>query len=111
MQQTVFSTKPRRSAFNRIDGKREVTMKERWLLIRGGTVLDGSGRASAPTTDVVIRNNRIVAVGDDISPGVTPPPKEQMEAIDATGRTVMPGLIDLHCHMSYGESRTEEEID
>jgi imidazolonepropionase-like amidohydrolase len=86
-------------------------MKELWLLIRGGTVLDGSGRASAPTTDVVIRNNRIVAVGDDISPGVTLPPKEQMEAIDATGRTVMPGLIDLHCHMSYGESRTEEEID
>ncbi|WP_232784581.1 metal-dependent hydrolase family protein [Carbonactinospora thermoautotrophica] len=34
-----------------------------------------------------------------------------MEEIDATGKTVMPGLIDAHCHMTYGESRTEEEID
>ena len=23
----------------------------------------------------------------------------------------MPGLIDAHCHMTYGESRSEEEID
>lgn len=31
--------------------------------------------------------------------------------IDATGKTVMPGLIDAHCHISYGEGRSAEEVD
>ena len=59
----------------------------------------------------MVRNNRIVAVGGDKLPDVTLPPADQMEIINATGRTVMPGLIDVHCHMTYGEGGTEEEID
>ena len=39
------------------------------------------------------------------------PRGEALTEIDATGKTVMPGLIDAHCHMTYGESRTEEEKD
>ena len=31
--------------------------------------------------------------------------------LEAAGRTVMPGLIDAHCHMTYGESRAQEEQD
>jgi imidazolonepropionase-like amidohydrolase len=31
--------------------------------------------------------------------------------IDAEGKTVMPGLIDSHCHINYGEVETEEELD
>ena len=34
-----------------------------------------------------------------------------MAQLDASGLTVMPGLIDAHCHMTYGEANTEEEID
>jgi imidazolonepropionase-like amidohydrolase len=83
---------------------------EKWLLIRDGSVIDGSGRPPVAMTDVVIRNNRIFAVGDERLPGEMPP-KEQMEAIDARGLSVMPGLIDIHCHMTYGEPRTEEEND
>lgn len=85
-------------------------MADKWLLIRGGNVIDGSGRAPVPSADVVIRDNRIVAVGDDKLPEEIPP-VERMEIIDASGLTVMPGLIDVHCHMTYGEPRTEEEND
>jgi imidazolonepropionase-like amidohydrolase len=85
-------------------------MADKWLVIRGGSVIDGSGRSPLPNTNVVLHNNRIVAVGDDRLPEAMPP-TEGMESIDATGSTVMPGLIDAHCHITYGESRTEEEID
>jgi imidazolonepropionase-like amidohydrolase len=60
--------------------------------------------------DVVIRDDRIFSVGEVLErPDV--PPRDKMVKIDARGKTVMPGLIDIHCHMTYGEARYEEEID
>lgn len=85
-------------------------MKNEWLVISGGSVLDATGSPTQPNTDVVVKNNRIVAVGDQTT-GEQMPPREQMQRVDATGQTVMPGLIDVHCHMTYGEARYEEEID
>lgn len=85
-------------------------MDENWLCIVGGTVIDGLENPACTETDVIVHGDRIVAVGDDPAP-VDAPPYEEMRRIDATGRTVMPGLIDVHCHMAYGESRCEEEID
>ena len=84
-------------------------MPDRWLQIRGGTVIDGTGRPPS-RADVLVMNNRIHTVGDNSMPGQAPPP-DRCEVIDATGMTVMPGLIDVHCHMTYGEAKTEEEID
>ena len=84
-------------------------MPERWLLIHGGTVIDGTGQLPSQA-DVLVRNNRIHTVGDSSLQGEAPPP-DRCEVIDATGLTVMPGLIDVHCHMTYGEAKTEEEID
>lgn len=85
-------------------------MSESWLIIRGGTVIDGTGNPPTGPTDVVVRNNRIVTVGEYTVPAA-PPPGNDVRIIDAAGMTVMPGLIDVHCHMTYGESKTEEEID
>jgi imidazolonepropionase-like amidohydrolase len=82
---------------------------DRWLQVRGGTVIDGTGRPP-DRADVLVKNNRIVAVGDSTCPGEAVPP-DGIDVIDATGMTVMPGLIDVHCHMTYGEANTEEEID
>jgi imidazolonepropionase-like amidohydrolase len=84
-------------------------MADRWLQIRGGRVIDGTGRPPVHA-EVLVKNNRIVAVGNDALPGEVPPP-DRLQVIDAAGMTVMPGLIDVHCHMTYGEARTEEEID
>ena len=85
-------------------------MSARWLLIEGADVIDGSGTAPVPATNVLIRNNRIAAIGAEAERGRVPR-GEPLEVIDAAGRTLMPGLVDSHCHMTYGECLSNEEIE
>jgi imidazolonepropionase-like amidohydrolase len=85
-------------------------MLSSWLLISNATVVDGDGHAPVPNTSVLVRDGQISAVGPDVNRDLVPR-GEDLTEIDATGKTLMPGLIDAHCHMTYGESRTEEEID
>src|SRR5690606_2327540 len=59
------------------------------LVIRGGTIVDGTGRASF-TGDVAIKDGRIVHVGDKAGEG--------RREIDAAGCLVTPGWIDIHTH-------------
>ena len=59
------------------------------LVIRNGTVVDGTG-APARLADVAIDGDRIVAVGEV--------PGEARTEIDAGGRLVMPGFVDIHTH-------------
>jgi N-acyl-D-amino-acid deacylase len=73
-------------------------MADRWLRIYGGTVIDDTGQPPR-LADVLVRNNRIVTVGGDALPGETPP-LDGMDSIDATGMTIMPGPIDVHCRMT-----------
>ena len=61
------------------------------LVIRGGTVVDGTGAPSV-RADVAIDGDRIVAVGDIDASGAA-------EVIEADGRLVTPGFVDLHSHL------------
>ena len=58
------------------------------IAIRGGTIVDGSGAASR-RADIGIADGRIV----EIAPRV-----EAAEEIDASGKLVVPGFIDIHTH-------------
>lgn len=62
------------------------------LLIRGGSLVDGTGSA-ARTADVGIRGDRIVFVGSSATSRVT-----ASRTIDARGLAVAPGFIDPHSH-------------
>jgi N-acyl-D-amino-acid deacylase len=63
---------------------------ERVLLLRAGTVIDGTG-APRYVADVRIEGERIAAVGADL-------PARGATVIDATGKIVAPGFIDVHTH-------------
>lgn len=63
----------------------------------GGTLIDGTGAPPINDSIVVINDEYIVAVGkrDEI------PIPEGSEVYDITGKTIMPGLIDSHCHFLW----------
>lgn len=60
------------------------------LVVRGGRVVDGSGRPSFEA-DVVVHGDRIVAVGRHDGPAT--------REIDARGKVVTPGFVDVHTHL------------
>src|SRR5262249_50589981 len=59
------------------------------LVVRGGTVIDGSG-GDALVADVGIRAGRVVEVGTVAGRG--------HRELDARGRLVTPGFVDIHTH-------------
>lgn len=63
------------------------------VVIRGGMVVTEKG---AVPCDVGIRGGRIVVLGDAAGPA--------LETIDATGRLVLPGGVDAHCHIDQVSS-------
>lgn len=78
------------------------------VLISGGNVIDGTGSQPQPNTDVLIEGDRIVAVGKNLV--VEESSEREVRRVDATGLTVMPGLIDAHTHITLGEPRTNDEL-
>jgi N-acyl-D-amino-acid deacylase len=63
------------------------------IVIRGGTVIDGSGRAGE-FADVTVRDGRITAVGPSL-------PAISGKTIDAEGLAVAPGFIDIKTHSDF----------
>ena len=71
-------------------------------IIRNGSLIDGSGRAAVENDAVVIQGDRIRSVGS-VPPDVNVEDLENVATIDASGKWIMPGLIDGHCHLSFGQ--------
>ncbi|HKA52036.1 MAG TPA: amidohydrolase family protein [Candidatus Binatia bacterium] len=70
------------------------------LVIRHGTLIDGSGGPPVANDSLVIDGNRIRSIGP-LPPDIRPD-QDGVHVIDATGQWIMPGLIDGHCHLSFG---------
>ena len=70
------------------------TPRTRTIAIVGGTLIDGTGRPPVADAAVVIEDGRFQQVGERAE--VTIP--EGAEVIEADGTTILPGLIDGHCH-------------
>jgi cytosine/adenosine deaminase-related metal-dependent hydrolase len=68
--------------------------KENPLVFVHATVIDATGAAAQPDVTVVIKGNRIAAMGR--SAEVVPP--ENAQIVDATGKFLIPGLWDMHVH-------------
>jgi imidazolonepropionase-like amidohydrolase len=78
------------------------------LLITGGELIDGSGTPARPNRGVLIDGDadRIVAVGERAAADAPP----EALRIDATGCTVLPGLIDAHCHSTFDQPASNDEL-
>ena len=78
------------------------------VLIRNGSLIDGTGSAPVPGVDVVIEGDEITAVGPAGSLADRVP--DLAEMVDAAGATIMPGLIDAHCHMTFDDVQSNDEL-
>ncbi len=63
------------------------------ILIKGGMIIDGTGKARYPA-DIAIRGDRIILISKEAVD-----PAKALRTIDAQGKIVSPGFIDFHAHL------------
>jgi len=75
------------------------------IVLQNASIIDGSG--SMPYSGhLVIKENRI----DSILKEEAFSHHKEARVIDLKGKTLMPGLIDAHCHISFDEPRSNDEL-
>jgi len=84
------------------------------LILRGATLIDGTGAPAIGPVDIVIEKNRIVRVDSVGQPGGIDPDKRPKAAkgdkeIDLSGLYVLPGFVDMHGHIGGKEQGTTAE--
>jgi len=78
------------------------------IVISNGTMIDGTGNSPSRNEAIVIQGSRIKSTGR--LPGdIRLEDSDNVEVINATGQWIMPGLIDAHTHLSYGNPRVPGE--
>jgi hypothetical protein len=98
LRRTEYSRTAARSAAL---AKQLTTVISAPIVIRNGDLFDSETGTIKPRTSIVVKGDRIVAVG----------PAESIKApagatiVDATGKTVIPGMWDMHTHLDF----TDEE--
>jgi imidazolonepropionase-like amidohydrolase len=104
---TIGGTYSRRGTTGRTDGlnrRRDMTTH-----VRCGTLF--AGDETEPRTDATIgfgEHGKIAFVSDTAD---APPVGVHDAVLDYSGLFVMPGLLDVHTHLAYGNAKSEEDID
>ncbi len=75
------------------------------LVIRGATLVDGTGAPPVGPVDIVVTGGRIALIQSVGYPGVSISPEGRPAAggreLDATGMYILPGFVDAHAHIAY----------
>jgi imidazolonepropionase-like amidohydrolase len=72
------------------------------LLIKNVNVWDGVADKAVPGRDVLIEDNKVKSIGANLSAA-------DAQVIDGDGRTLMPGLIDMHTHVMFPQGLPAHE--
>ena len=80
-------------------------MKEK-ILIENGMIIDGTGSKEYFDT-VLLENGLIASIGKEAEKFSG---DNEIKKINALGKTVMPGLIDAHCHITFDEPSSNDEL-
>ena len=78
------------------------------IVIRNAFLIDGTGREPESGMRVVVEGERISRVGPD-EPG--PSGENGAQVIDLEGKTLMPGMVMAHVHLSYNHVRELPDLD
>jgi len=85
------------------------------IVVRNATVIDGNGTPAVGPKDIVIENDRIVQITGlnpvAVKAGTARRPAKGDVEIDATGKFVMPGLINAHAHTHEGRGGIPMEVE
>ena len=75
------------------------------LVLSGGNLLDPAQGINDEPRDIAFKDGKVAAIADHIDPAAA------AQAIDASGKLITPGLIDLHGHFYHGGSGTAVHAD
>ena len=73
-------------------------------LLKNGTVVDYANKTNEKL-DILIENDKIMTISKDINP------VGEVKIIDCTGLIIMPGMIDIHCHLREPGGEHKETIE
>ena len=76
--------------------------------IKCGWLFDGRSETATAEQAIVVQDGRIVFAGDAAA---APERKPGDVLLDYSGFFVLPGLVDVHTHLAYGNAKSEENID
>ena len=84
------------------------------LIVRGATLIDGTGGPPRGPVDIVVEGNRITSIAAAGTPGLpmndsTRRPRGAAREIQAAGMYVLPGLVDLHVHQGTQQKAPDSE--
>ena len=83
------------------------------IVLKGATVIDGTGDPPRPNTTIIIDGSRIAALSSNAKANAEIRSSAAKNILDLTGKYIMPGLFDMHAHVanvlknSYNQSESE----